>query len=128
MVLGMDWLQTLDDMTLNFKDQRVRVIKEGRTWELIGVQSSVMELVLAEPIHRIMYQTAKGCVIYVCNKEEDLPECREVMSNPQLSALCEQFANIFVEMQGLPPKRSHDHHITQMSGAEPINLRPYRHP
>jgi len=44
MVLGIDW-QTLDMMTLNFKDQRVRVTKEGKTWEFTEIQSSAMEVV-----------------------------------------------------------------------------------
>ena len=28
MILGVDWLQTLDEMTLNFKNQKVKVTKE----------------------------------------------------------------------------------------------------
>ena len=50
-----------------------------------------------------------------------------MMINPQLSALCEEFATIFGEMQGLPPKRSHDQHTNLLPGAEPVNLRPYKH-
>jgi len=50
------------------------------------------------------------------------------MPNFQLNALCHEFAVVFKEAQGLPPKRSHYHQITPMPGAEPVNLRPYRHP
>jgi len=47
--------------------------------------------------------------------------------DPQLSALHEKFVAIFGEIQGLPPKRSHDHQITLMQDTEPINLRPHKH-
>jgi len=54
MVFGVDWLQILDEMTLSFKEQRVKITKEGRTWEFTGIQSNALELVLAELMDRTM--------------------------------------------------------------------------
>ena len=44
-VLGVDWLLTLDEMFLNYKDQIVRISKRGRAWTLKGVQSKSMQIV-----------------------------------------------------------------------------------
>ena len=45
---GVDWLQTLDEMSLRFKDQYVRISKEGKTWELYGTKPKPMEVVQAQ--------------------------------------------------------------------------------
>jgi len=34
MVLGMEWFHTLDALTLDFKQQRVRCTKGKKTWEM----------------------------------------------------------------------------------------------
>jgi len=60
MVLGVDWLQTLDERTLSFKNQSVRRSKEGGTWEFRGVQAGAMEMVQIEEMDRTMFQIAKG--------------------------------------------------------------------
>ena len=33
MVLGVDWLQTLDELTLSFQNHRVKISKGGKAWE-----------------------------------------------------------------------------------------------
>jgi len=79
-----------------------------------------MEVVSARLMDRTMYQYAKGWILYVYDTAEASIEKGEAVINSQLSALCEEFASIFGEIQGLPPKRTHDHKITLLPGAEPI--------
>jgi len=45
-----------------------------------------------------------------------------------LQALCDENADIFSEIPRLPPKRANEHQIPLVERAEPVNLRPYRHP
>jgi len=45
----------------------VKAAKGGKTWEVSGVQPSVMELVSADLMDRALYQAAKGWVIYMCS-------------------------------------------------------------
>ena len=42
--------------------------------------------------------------------------------------LLAEHEDIIVEPSGLPPARSHDHHIPITPGASPANVRPYRYP
>ncbi|XP_042051368.1 uncharacterized protein LOC121796622 [Salvia splendens] len=46
---------------------------------------------------------------------------------PELLHLLSYFADIFEELKGLPPRRSHDHRIVLKAGSEPINIRPYKY-
>jgi len=86
-----------------------------------------MELVQAEMMDITMHQSSKGWVVYMCSREETVPTSLGEEASPRLSALCEEFAVIFEEPMDLPPQRSHDHHIPLVQGAEPVNLRLYRH-
>jgi len=60
-------------------------------------------------------------------EEEEVISELEIIDQP-LQALCARYADIITETTGLPPQRSHDHIIPLMPGAEPVSLRPYRHP
>jgi hypothetical protein len=44
-----------------------------------------------------------------------------------MKALLSQYEDIFREPTELPPKRSCDHQITLVPGAQPVNVRPYRY-
>ena len=54
-----------------------------------------------------MYQAAKNWIIYICNKEDST--IGEDKISPLLQTLCDEYADIFSEIPGLPPKRAHDH-------------------
>jgi len=111
-----------------FKERRVTIHKEGKSWELLGIQPQEMEMVRAKVMDRTMYQNAKGWALYVYTKEEVTSSSQREAIHPQLAALCEEFAVLFEQVLGLPLKRTPDHHINLVPGTEPINLRPYRHP
>jgi len=56
----------------------------------------------AEVMDKTLFQAAKGWVLYVCNKSE-VPTNKDDQIHPQLQALCEEYADIFKELPGLPP-------------------------
>jgi hypothetical protein len=41
--------------------------------------------------------------------------------------ILQQFDHLFQEPTGLPPSRPYDHQIPLVSGAQPMNVRPYRY-
>jgi hypothetical protein len=51
--------------------------------------------------------------------QSDIPE--------EMRSLLSQYEDIFKEPAKLPPKRSCDHQITLVLGAQPMNVRPYRY-
>ena len=128
MVLGVEWMHTLDEVSLNFQFQKVRLVKGDKQWVLKGIHLGSMELVHEGVMDKTMCQMAKGWIMYACSKvEEGSSIGTEVMSS-EMRALCTEFSKIFEKPKGLPPRRSYDHQILLVKDAEPVNLRPYRHP
>ena len=128
MVLGVEWLQTLDELTLNFQSQRMRLTKEGKAWEFKGIEAKAMELVPAKMMDKSVLQNAKGWVLYIYHKDDEVKTCWDTISHPQLKDLYQEFSELFKEKLGLPPRRSHDHDINLLPGPYPVNLKPYQHP
>lgn len=48
--------------------------------------------------------------------------------SPLVVDVLQQFANVFIEPQGLPLRRSHDYYIALQQGAQLVSIRPYRYP
>jgi len=71
MVLGVEWLQNFESVTLSYKDQKVKLSTDGKVWEFQGIQAGEIELVQAESMDKSVYQSNKGWVIYVCSKEDN---------------------------------------------------------
>jgi len=127
MVLGVNWMQSLDEISLNFWTQQFKLTKGKRTWQLKGIQSKPMEVVLSEMMDRSVCQMAKGWVIYACSKIDTTLDEMPNSLHPDMEILLKEFATIFEEPKEWSPKRTHDHQVPLVSGAEPVNLRPYRH-
>ena len=104
------------------------MVKGDKQWVLKGIHLGSMELVHEGVMDKTMCQMAKGWIMYACSKvEEGSSIGTEVMSS-EMRALCTEFSKIFEKPKGLPPRRSYDHQILLVKDAEPVNLRPYRHP
>ena len=89
------------------------------------MQPKTMEMVKAGVMGKSLYQSAKGWVLYMGQKEDETLDYIKSIPHTQLKAICEEFSDIFKEMPGLPPRRTHDHHIHLLPGSETINLRLY---
>ena len=51
----------------------------------------------------------------------------EEITPDEIQQVVANFPSVFAEPNGLPPKRSCDHRIPLMAGAQPVNMRAYRH-
>jgi hypothetical protein len=49
-------------------------------------------------------------------------------TEPLLDEVLDSFSDVFTEPTGLPPERSHNHHIVLKPSASPVAVRPYRYP
>ena len=45
-----------------------------------------------------------------------------------IAALLLEYKSVFATLEGLPPLRDHEHHITLKDGTQAISQRPYRYP
>jgi hypothetical protein len=87
----------------------------GVSVQLLGMQSSLSECALIE-VSIIGHQqslSSEQCLI-------------QTEVHPQIQELMTRFDHLFKEPSELPPRRAYDHYIPLVSGAQPVNVRPYR--
>ncbi|KAF5481507.1 hypothetical protein F2P56_002149 [Juglans regia] len=125
-VLGIQWLETLGTISWNFSKSLMNFVLDGKPIELKGLKlnSSVVED--GDKLLKATMTTGKGILLQIMCEEVTNEKCADVEG--QISDLLEEFEGVFSEPQGLPPPRSHDHHIVLKEGTQPISSRPYRYP
>lgn len=97
LVLGCDWLRTLGPILWNFEHLSMAFWRGNHTVKLIGVNAPPAPCV-----------TAAEVVSY-------------------MNLLLQEFTDLFMPPQGLPPQHSFDHRIHLMPGTVPVAVRPYRY-
>ncbi|MFV0960723.1 retropepsin-like aspartic protease, partial [Klebsiella pneumoniae] len=119
-VLGVQWLRTLGEITWDLSQMRLTFTEGGSATTLLGIHPSREErgdlrsLNLEQAAIWVMSE-----VVDEAKKEEEVPqEIREVLG---------QFPEVFEEPKGLPPPRAYDHHIELKAGTEAVSVRPYRY-
>jgi hypothetical protein len=69
----------------------------------------------------------KGGVAQLLQLSPVLKHHKEEVVPKAIQQLVHQFVDIFQSPTKLPPQRAMDHHIPLISGATPINVKPYRY-
>jgi hypothetical protein len=125
-ILGMDWLQSLGDMNVNWLQKRLSFNHHGKTVKLQGLVAdtsscqslTTTELEALEEINAICHLL----------QLREVREAEDRVPYPSsIQDMLTEFAVLFEEPQGLPPRREFDHSITLLPGSRPVNLRPYRY-
>lgn len=125
-ILGMDWLEHHNPdidwvaKTLKLQFPSGPVLLTGHN--SIGVQCSAISASELETICRTG-SAANLIHVYAINGEVQMEE----IVPDDIQQLLAQFYSVFEEPTELPPRRDCDHRIPLMQGAQPVNLRAYRH-
>nr|KYP33317.1 hypothetical protein KK1_045838 [Cajanus cajan] len=112
MVLGIEWLITLGDITWNFD-------------KLTIVFHAKVPKTLAAGVHLSMLQlcdSGDGMLLHSLSTHADPSSIPN-----SIEQLLLQYAYVFAVPTNLPPRRpNHDHTIPLIQGSNPVNKRPYR--
>jgi hypothetical protein len=125
-IVGMDWLQTLGKMWIDWDKKTFRINQNGERITVRGVRHktttcapiTMAELQQLEEEHAVTHLVE----LQFINKDEraeELPTC--------ISQLLTEYDECINTPKGLPPIRSYDHKITLMPGVQPVNVKPYRY-
>ncbi|KAL4348724.1 hypothetical protein GQ457_17G014770 [Hibiscus cannabinus] len=125
MVLGVDWLKKFspvvldfNEMTLSFDQGDRKVILQG------GNKPSSFKVISDKRMQKITEKDPEiQGEIYLLSAEHEDTEIPE-----SIKKLLTGYEDVFAEPKGMPPERTHDHAIILKTGAQPVNLRPYRFP
>lgn len=133
-VLGMAWLNAIGEMWIDWPHQIMRFQINNQWVELQGERAAgpqffALQSLLSKPRHMV-----DGFFMHSVGQVEKggeqghvgsamLTEAQEI----EVQKLLEEFAVVFQEPRGLPPKRPHEHVIHLLAGQGPVNVRPYRY-
>lgn len=127
-ILGLDWLKQHSPMKIDWQRQLFEVTTEKGYINLQGVNSSspTVETISGTELLSACKSGAVAHMIHLCTLQGD-SATTSVPLPSQIQQLLDDYADIFTEPHGLPPRRECDHRIPLVAGAQPINSRPYRH-
>ncbi|KAD2805797.1 hypothetical protein E3N88_39174 [Mikania micrantha] len=131
LILGMDWLQSLGEVTHDWKNAWMKFVHLDVPVVLYGTNTKQLS---ATALQQWLpgddeVQTAPAGELK--KAQSTLPVVmREGLSSGQvmhLQNLLQQFEVLFCAPTGLPPSRKHDHRIPLLN-EQPVAVRPYRYP
>jgi len=112
LIVGMDWLVKHSPMKIDWKYKRILISYGSERVLLQGVLDTL----------------PTGSMLQVTAVQDD----SSVRSEPSLplavTALLEEYQDVFAPPAGYPPARHCDHEIPLLPGAAPVQVRPYRYP
>ncbi|XP_042972693.1 uncharacterized protein LOC122304485 [Carya illinoinensis] len=124
-VLGVQWLKTLGSITWNFLDMSMSFNWEGQATKLKGLTSINVQMLAGAIGFESDFVNKHSWLLQLMLVNKEPPKmCEE----GPMSGLLKEFANVFEEPVGLPPRREFDHPINLKEGALPVSVRPYRYP
>ena len=137
LTLGAQWLATLGNIIWNFSKLEMSFSMQGQSYKLQGKMEGSFNLSYWEEMSRLLEKpnqltsmqlisTTESWAIQgtACEKWESVDPFQH---NSDLQELLLNFAHVFEERNGLPPKQEHDHKIELKEGTNLINCKPYRY-
>lgn len=133
MVLGIQWLSTLGTFKWDFQNLVMEFRWQDHPFKLKGIAPKKLK-VLKTCSDKLLTNAAQLCLIQVKeihhiqmdSNVKQQPE--EVVIDKEISQLKQTYADVFKEPDKLPPSKGiFDHKIPLQTGANPINIKPYRY-
>ena len=124
-ILGIQWLRTLGDMTVNWQELWMQFWVDDRLVKITGDPTLSKSLVSGKTLCKMLQQEVEGFWVQLASAEET---GRSPTIPREIHAILEGFPDVFNMPSGLPPNRSHEHGINLQEGTSPVNVRPYRYP
>lgn len=139
-VLGLDWLSTLGQVSANFATPpSLSFTYQDQPITLVGNAYSKLQPASYNHLSYLSY--THSIASYLLLSITPLPAKSIPTNSPfvlantnishlplEIQTLLLSFPQLFDTPKELPPKRPHDHHINLLPNTEPVNVKPYRYP
>jgi len=127
-ILGIQWLETLGNTCVNWKEQVMKFTVVDRTVTLREDPSLGRSLVSLKSMSRIIHQEGQAILVELGSSEALGEEESEREMPTAVQSVVEEYEQVFQWPGELPPKRGKEHAIILKEGTEAVNVRPYRYP
>ncbi|CAA0814232.1 Unknown protein [Striga hermonthica] len=128
-VLGMPWLQELGKVIHDYKQMTMEFRWNGKRVTLQGIEGMEPRLISYNQLTAVMESGDMLEMFEVYSISSDGVEKENSIQVPKAcKPLLQEFADVFQEPKGLPPRRTYDHRVHLQPGSQPVNVRPYRYP
>ena len=124
-ILGYDWLKMNSPMNCNWAEHSVEFSHQGKLIKLQGVSPQPLSLSAVSAESLVKWH--QGNDVWALAALQFGDSTSPVVPAPELTALLEEFADVFQKPTNLPPPRAYDHSIPLFPDAVPFNSRPYRY-
>ncbi|XP_013614992.1 PREDICTED: uncharacterized protein LOC106321225 [Brassica oleracea var. oleracea] len=126
-ILGIQWLETLGNMKVNWKWQILRFKVEGKKYLLQGDPRLCCSQISAKTLRKTMEVEGEAMLIeYYGMQLEERPLQGSLAT--RLTPVLEAYSQVFEEPKELPPSRGKEHAIVLRTDAQPVSVRPFRYP
>ncbi|XP_077219753.1 uncharacterized protein LOC143853943 [Tasmannia lanceolata] len=116
-VLGAQWLLTLGDITWNFSKLIMQFSLNGKRVTIKGKGGGSVTTISNHRMEKLVQKEHEVFLVQL----QRLESFETATEAEEMEVLLLEFAELFVEPKGLPPKRSHDHRIPVLPGSSPAN-------
>lgn len=138
-VLVMEWLRQLGPISADFSIPSISVLHNGNTITLTGDTNSTPQHASFHQICHLLHTDSVASLHLLSitdpTDKQNNPTHKPLTTDsppltphPEINKLLQQFPMVFQPPHGLPPSRTHDHHIPILPNTPPINVKPYRYP
>ncbi|KAF2311626.1 hypothetical protein GH714_025327 [Hevea brasiliensis] len=124
------WLETLGEITWNFKKLKMKFQLGHRTCVLRGERFGRLQLINDKKLHILMHKQHQLAFMQLVMAQPISLFTTDVVSLgswPELYQLLSEYEDVFAEPKGLPLRRNHDHKIPFQVGDSLVNIRPYKY-
>ena len=133
LVLGVQWLSTLETIQWNFKKLHMQFVYEGRKVVLRGTNQSELAWLEGKRLPKLLNQQSQISSMCCLGQTATLHLMKSDGNdaspmNEKLQELLKEFDDVFEIPKELPPHRNFDHQIPLKEENVTVNIRPYRYP
>ena len=126
LVLGVQWLQDLGPVTINYQALTMQFMHLGQYVTLHGTHSSSLDHSSHHQLRRLI-TTNSVATCFQLLAQSDVSS-KEFTNNPLITSVLGKFPHIFEITSSLPPLRDIQHPIVLQKDVSTINVKPYRYP
>lgn len=123
LVLGVQWLETLGPIKMDYKQLTMNFKVEGTSQTFQGLRRTSIEALSDKESNGLQ---GTGLFFQIIPSTTSSSQPKSYPS--EIGQLLAKFSHVFESPTSLPPRRSHDHQIPLQPSAGPVSVRPYRYP